>query len=60
MTLRLTFRQEYLRRAPDDVIRSPLWGFPPQARKDVLHERRRRFGIDDERPDSNDAAEVDE
>jgi hypothetical protein len=49
-----------LRRAPDDVIRSPLWGFPPQARKDVLHERRRRFGIDDERPDSNDAAEVDE
>ncbi|MFM9629536.1 hypothetical protein ACKI10_18150 [Streptomyces galilaeus] len=36
---------------PDSVIRGPLWDFPPLAAKAVLSERRRRFGIEDERID---------
>lgn len=36
---------------PDSVIRRPLWEFLPAEAKAVLHERRRRFGIEDERID---------
>lgn len=39
---------EILRGASDAEVRGPLWGFPPEARNAVLHERRRRFQIDDE------------
>lgn len=35
--------------APDDRIRAPLWTWPPLLVKSVLTQRRRRFGIDDER-----------
>lgn len=38
----------------DDTIRQPLWLFSPSFRPLVLHERRRRFGIDDERIDPDD------
>lgn len=34
--------------ATDELIRSPLWGFPPEARQAVIHERRRRFGVYEE------------
>ncbi|MFE4721956.1 hypothetical protein ACFRLW_37265 [Streptomyces sp. NPDC056728] len=37
--------------APDAMIRGPLWEWHPLAAKAVLHERRRRFGIADERID---------
>jgi hypothetical protein len=37
--------------APDSVIRGPLWTWPPALVKAVLHERRRRFGIEEERID---------
>ncbi|WP_199931271.1 hypothetical protein [Streptomyces sp. CB02923] len=37
-----------LKGAADDNVASPLWEFPPQARKAVIHERRRRFGVDDD------------
>jgi hypothetical protein len=37
--------------APDDMIRGPLWEWHPLAVKAVLHERRRRFGIEEERID---------
>jgi len=40
-----------LQTAPDEEILRPLWDFAPAARKPVLHERRRRFGIPDERID---------
>ncbi|QDH92132.1 hypothetical protein PP629_gp27 [Streptomyces phage Dubu] len=40
-----------LANAQDDTVRSGLWNFPPEARKAVLHERRRRFGIEEERID---------
>jgi hypothetical protein len=36
---------------PDALISSPLWTWSPSNRRDVLHERRRRFGIEDERID---------
>lgn len=39
---------EVLRGEADETIRRPLWTFPPKARPAVLHERRRRFQIDDE------------
>lgn len=29
-------------RVSDDVVRSPLWEFPPQERLAILRERRRR------------------
>lgn len=38
-----------LRLASDEVVQRPLWTFRPHAVKAVLHERRRRFGIEDER-----------
>jgi len=34
--------------ASDALIRRPLWEFSPEQRPAVLHERRRRFQIDDE------------
>lgn len=37
--------------ADDERIRGPLWGWPPADRPHVLHERRRRFGLDDESGD---------
>jgi hypothetical protein len=38
-----------VRLAPDDRIRAPLWTWPPHLAKAVLAQRRRRFGIEDER-----------
>jgi hypothetical protein len=46
--------------APDDMIRGPLWAWKPGAVKAVLHERRRRFGIEDERIDPSTLTEEDE
>ena len=39
-------------RASDDVVRSPLWEFPPQERLAILRERRRRgfFSLLEEEP----------
>jgi hypothetical protein len=34
--------------ADDETVRQPLWSFPPEAAKAVIHERRRRFQMDDE------------
>lgn len=34
-----------LKDAPDDEIRRPLWEFPQEARRMVLHERARRWGV---------------
>lgn len=28
----------------DGAVRAPLWEYPPEARRAVLHERARRFG----------------
>lgn len=42
---------EILRGQSDNYVRQPLWNFTPADRKAVLHERRRRFGIEDERID---------
>lgn len=38
--------------AEDETVRAPLWTFPPEAAKAVIHERRVRFGFDDD-GDSN-------
>jgi hypothetical protein len=43
---RARFWEIALRGAADDEIRRPLWEFPPEARKAVKHERRRRFKWD--------------
>ncbi|MFF8473866.1 hypothetical protein [Streptomyces sp. NPDC015414] len=45
--------------ASDALIRRPLWEFRPSTRKAVLTERRRRFGIEDERIDPADLTEED-
>lgn len=37
-----------LKSAGDEYIRQPLWEFPPDYRPLVIHERRRRFGVQDE------------
>lgn len=37
-----------LRILPDVDIKRPLWEFTPAERPYVIHERRRRFGVDDE------------
>ncbi len=37
-----------LRAASDAEVRAPLWEFEPLARLAVIHERRRRFGVDDD------------
>ncbi|MGW3724851.1 hypothetical protein [Streptomyces sp. NPDC000851] len=44
---------------PDSVIRRPLWEVQPSEVKAVLHERRRRFGIEDERIDPADLTDED-
>jgi hypothetical protein len=44
----LTGWAKFFREASDDTVRSPLWGFPPAARPAQIHERRRRFGVDDD------------
>jgi hypothetical protein len=36
---------------PDSAISAPLWEHAPADRNAVLSERRRRFGIEDERID---------
>ena len=46
--------------ATDDQIRDPLWVWPPSLRKAVLHERRRRFGIEEERIDPDDLIDDEE
>jgi hypothetical protein len=33
-----------LRQAADEDVRRPLWEFPPNERRAVLHERARRWG----------------
>jgi len=38
----------WLRTVSDDVVRAPLWDVPTEYRAAVIHERRRRFGVDDE------------
>lgn len=43
-----------VRLASDAEIKAGLWTWPPLLVKDVLHERRRRFGIADERIDPAD------
>ncbi|MFD3573832.1 hypothetical protein [Streptomyces sp. NPDC058644] len=42
---------QMLRVCPDSMVRQPLWDFAPADRLAVLHERRRRFGIEEERID---------
>jgi hypothetical protein len=46
--------------APDEEIKAPLWTWPPLMVKAVLTQRRRRFGIADERIDPSDIREEDE
>lgn len=43
----LTFAQ-VLRTLSDEEIRKPLWEWTPAEIPAVIHERRRRFGVDDE------------
>lgn len=40
-----------LRILPDVDIKRPLWEFTPAERPAVIHERRRRFGVDEETGD---------
>lgn len=42
---------------PDDAIRSGLWNFEPEHRPLVIHERRVRFGVDDDFGDNNQGGE---
>jgi hypothetical protein len=51
MDLRLSMFREVIRVVADDYVRQPLWDFPPNLRKPLLSERRRRFGIEEERID---------
>lgn len=46
--------------APDAMIRDPLWTWHPLAAKAVLSERRRRFGIADERIDPSTLPETED
>ncbi|QAX94727.1 hypothetical protein HOV12_gp27 [Streptomyces phage Lilbooboo] len=34
-----------MRGASDDAVKAPLWQYPPEARRAVLSERARRFGV---------------
>jgi hypothetical protein len=36
-----------LRGLSDEQVKRPLWEFPPAERRDVIRERRKRFGWDD-------------
>lgn len=38
--------REDMKWASDEAVRRPLWDYPPAARKAVLSERRKRFGIE--------------
>jgi hypothetical protein len=38
----------HFRDSDDDEVRRPMWEFPPEAREPLIHERRRRFGVDDD------------
>jgi hypothetical protein len=40
-----------LKNAEDETVRAPLWTFPPEARLAVIHERRVRFGVQEETGD---------
>lgn len=44
----VAFFVETLKFADDDYVRIPLWEFPPSHRPAVIHERRTRWGVDDE------------
>lgn len=44
----LTDFPKLLRVLPDEAIRLPLWEYAPSGRPAVIHERRRRFGVDEE------------
>jgi len=48
-----------MRLVRDVYIAGPLWEWPPGSVPDVLHERRVRFGIPDERIDPDDIPEED-
>ncbi|WP_411144984.1 hypothetical protein [Streptomyces sp. x-80] len=37
-----------LRSLPDPALKAPLWEWKPGAIPHVIHERRRRFGVDEE------------
>ncbi|MDH6123842.1 hypothetical protein P3T39_000777 [Kitasatospora sp. GP82] len=37
-----------LRGLPDDEIKRPLWEWPASQAREVIRERRRRFGWDDD------------
>lgn len=52
VSVRLATRDPHpLADAPDEEISSPLWTWSPDAAREVVHERRRRFGIEEERID---------
>lgn len=38
----------WLKSASDEQVQRPLWEYPPDARKAVIHERRVRWGVDDD------------
>jgi hypothetical protein len=40
-----------LKALPDEAIRAPLWAWKPNEIPAVIHERRVRFGIDEETGD---------
>jgi hypothetical protein len=42
---------EALKGATDEYLMRPLWEFEPGARKAVLHERAKRFGVPDAKDD---------
>jgi hypothetical protein len=37
-----------LKMVSDEFVRMPLWYFRPAVVKAVIHERRRRFGVEDD------------
>jgi hypothetical protein len=43
--------KELLQGASDEYIRRPLWEWSPADRPEVIHERRRRFGVFEETGD---------
>jgi hypothetical protein len=42
---------QVMRGASDESVRAPLWLYPPEARLAVIHERRVRFGVQEETGD---------
>lgn len=54
MSTTLTVYQRWcltLKQEPDEYVRRPLWEFPPEARKAVLHERAVRWGTPNNQDD---------